>query len=251
MRQTLPIKLLAAVFALCYAGMVCAQNKPISVDDVGLKLSGAENSIQQIPFRATVNGRWRTNDREPRSYYIDDLSIECDGKGNVRWKQIYRGVQTETLLVDSFVYQRINGGEWKDVTDDTGNQPSEMVWLRWRNFEEDTTFDYVVRLFPLFFERLKHVTVSRNDDIDGSSVTVFELSDVADGDTAKPKYGMEFWFGSDGKLLRMHSDRRSGIRRSGTDHYETDIEFAYDISIERSKSYKVRPRSGWRRIDTT
>ena len=226
--------LLSLLLALCCVGAVCGQEKELSVDEVGLKLSGAENLIQQSAFRAKVNAIQKTDDVRSRSYNLETLLIEADGKGNVRWKKSYGGVETETLLADGYIYERINGGPWKDVSDDMESQPSQLVWIRWRNFEEDTTFDYVVRLFPLFFERLKHVTVSRKDDIDGHAVAVFELSDLAAKDAAESKYNMEFWFRNDGRLQRIHTlidVRAFGVESS--DHYETDIDLTYDVSVEK------------------
>jgi hypothetical protein len=194
--------------------------------DLALRLQQAENRIQREAFRAT-----RTFVSKPDGFLFSTKIVECDGKGNVRWKITLFGRATmETILVNNRVFQREGSGEWKEITDRVGNGFGTIAVTKMPTFEDDTNIYYHVKLMSLFFLLSGQIGPPEDRTIDGKQADVFEV--IAPNLTThdpEPKYSAQFTFDRRGRFIKYMGIGRRSTSDKTVAWDETEIKFQYDI----------------------
>lgn len=198
---------------------VAAQMRTDRRAELGTALLAAENSIQRTAFRAT-----RTLALKPDGFLLSTMVVECDGKGNVRWKTTPLGKPTtETILVKNRVFRREGSGEWKEVPTETVNGFGSIAFINIPTFDADTTFYYSVRVFTSFFPQAGDVV-----SIDLGYRTFYSDKKTPDGE---PLPAADFRFCERGKLCEYRGFAPEDGRPD--EWYETETKFQYDVSIEK------------------
>lgn len=218
MKKSLAIMIALAELLFGVPG-VAAQMRTDHRAELGTALLAAENSIQRTAFRAT-----RTLELKPDGFLLSSTVVECDGKGNVRWKITpLDKPTTETLLVKDRVFRREGSGEWKEVPTETVNGFGSIAFINIPTFEADAKFYYNVRVFTSFFPQTGDVVST-----DLGYQTFYSDKKTSDGE---PLPAADFRFGGRGKLCGY----RAFVPEDGKpdEWYETEVKFQYDVSIEK------------------